>query len=124
MRRTDFLVAFTLACAAATSLSASFPSGDQQLPWKYKGERLIYRSCGCADACWVAEVRDAKTSKVKARLRCDCTKLYYSVGGASQESVFEGSCDSINTPAKFEIISNTMLKILGRPPAPSPTRKG
>ena len=124
MRREDFLVAFTLACAATAPVFASFPNGDSRLPWKFKGERLIYRSCGCADACWVAEVKDAKKSKVKARLRCDCTKLFYSLGGATEESVLESSCDSVNNPAKFKIIPKIMLKILGRSQAPATAPKG
>jgi len=51
-----------------------------KLNWDVPSEELIYRSCGCADACWVAEVRSVRKMTVKATLRCDCEKLYFSEG--------------------------------------------
>ena len=102
------------ALAATTSLFASFPSVEYRLPWHYKGERLYYRSCGAADACWVAEVRETKTKQVKARLRCDSTKMFYSVGNTLKELPFSESCDTANTDEKFKIIPKLLQKILQR----------
>ena len=31
------------------------------LEWRGRGEVLLYRSCGCADGCWVAELRAERT---------------------------------------------------------------
>lgn len=75
-----------------------------KLNWDVPGEELIYRSCGCADACWVAEVRSVRKKTVKATLRCSCDKLYFSKG-KGLERVVSGDCDEFNQVGKMDLIS-------------------
>lgn len=63
-----------------------------QVPWPTRGEVLEYRSCGCADSCWVAEVRAQRSGVVKAKLRCDCERLFYARGLGAKEQVLEQAC--------------------------------
>jgi len=93
MRR-GLLFAMALVCAS-TAWSAG-GTGSTALPWKHPGETLVYRSCGCADACWVAEVRDRRTSAVKARLRCDCEVLHFERPAEAAPPVTLGSCETLN----------------------------
>jgi hypothetical protein len=68
---------FLIACVAINA----YGSGENTtyvLDWKNPAETLEYHVCGCADSCWVAEVKIKKTRALKARLRCDCEKLYVS----------------------------------------------
>ena len=69
------LVLVGLLCTSASWGAGG--TGATVLAWRHAGETLVYRSCGCADACWVAEVRDRRTQAVKARLRCDCEVLHF-----------------------------------------------
>ena len=94
MRR-GFLFAMGLVCASAAWGAGG--TGSTALAWKHPGETLVYRSCGCADACWVAEVRDRRTSAVKARLRCDCEVLHFERPAvvAAAPAVL-GSCAALN----------------------------
>jgi hypothetical protein len=55
-------------------------ASEYQMPWGFKGERLYYLSCGLADECWEAKVREPKTKRLVATLRCDGSKLFYSIG--------------------------------------------
>lgn len=112
MGHMKILAGFFLLCLAGGPLFGGM--GEIRLPWRYPGERLYYRSCGCADACWVAEVRDRRTSRVKARLRCDCEKLLFSLGDGAEDGPFADTCDSIQTSDKFKLIPDMMRKILGR----------
>jgi hypothetical protein len=77
-------------------LSAFAAGGDDTYPldWPHAGEVLAYHSCGCADSCWVAEVKNRRTNKLRARLRCDCETLSYEV--PSRKPVMLGSCEAIN----------------------------
>jgi hypothetical protein len=52
----------------------------------------MYRSCGCADSCWVAEVRARRSRVVKATLKCDCERLSYAKGPGAKEQVLEQAC--------------------------------
>lgn len=81
---------------AAMPASASGGTGEYRLGWPVKGEILAYHSCGCADACWVAEVRDSRTKTMKSRLRCDCERLHFLRPGLVDEHVISNSCDDIN----------------------------
>jgi hypothetical protein len=94
---------------AVTSLLSVYASGGQyQLDWPKPNETLQYSSCGCADSCWTAEVRENKTNKVKSRLHCDCEKLTFSNMGSSEEIIAD-SCQKINdSNDKFEKIQNEM----------------
>ncbi|ADX45467.1 hypothetical protein Acav_1546 [Paracidovorax avenae ATCC 19860] len=83
-----FSMGWTTVAVAAT---APYP-----LDWPHAGETLIYHSCGCADACWVAEVRDARTRALKARLRCGCETLHYQPASHASEAILPGGCEPIN----------------------------
>lgn len=79
--------------------SACFASGgtdEYELPWSHKNEVLMYHSCGCADSCWVAEVRERKTKNVLNRLSCDCTSLSYSKDGRERDTPIHESCEAMN----------------------------
>ena len=80
---------------AATAWGAG-GTGASALAWRHPGEVLVYRSCGCADACWVAEVRDRRTSAVKARLRCDCEVLHFERLAVAAAPEVLGSCAALN----------------------------
>ncbi|WP_374278357.1 hypothetical protein [Azonexus sp.] len=75
-----------------------------KLNWEIPGEELIYRSCGCADACWVAEVRSVRKMTVKATLRCDCEKLYFSEG-KGLERIVSADCNEFSQVGKMDLIS-------------------
>jgi len=92
---------------------ASGGTGEYELDWPVRGEFLAYHSCGCADACWVAEVRSRRTKAVKARLRCDCEKLYFYRHGREAEQKISDSCSSINDgKIKSEAIRHNMEDLL------------
>ena len=92
---------------------ASGGTGEYQLNWSVRTEILAYRSCGCGDACWIAEVRSKTAGKVKARLRCDCEKLYFSVPGKKTERIVASSCEAINdSDAKAALIAEKLLDLI------------
>ena len=69
------------------------------LAWPDAHEVLRYRSCGCGDACWVAELRVRKTQRIKARLRCDCERLHLTSPWPGRERLYSDSCSV--APARF-----------------------
>ena len=71
-------------------------TGESLLAWRHPGEVLVYRSCGCADACWVAEVRDRRSQRAKVRLRCDCEVLHFERLAVAAAPVALGSCAALN----------------------------
>jgi len=79
-----------------------------ELDWNRKGEVLTYRSCGCADSCWIAELRKGK--KLKARLRCDCEKLYFAKE-LGREQIVADNCDAFNAEGKMELIPQRMKEL-------------
>ncbi len=89
------LLGCLLAVVPFTAAHAAGGTGEYPLPWPITGEVLVYRSCGCGDACWVAEVRDARKRTVKARLRCDCEQLHASVAPGLKEAPQAKRCDAI-----------------------------
>lgn len=81
----------------ASTCFAAGGTGEYELPWPHQGEVLMYHSCGCGDACWVAEVRERRSRKVLNRLGCDCSSLSYAAGGQRKRSrPLQESCDEIN----------------------------
>lgn len=81
---------------AGLGLHASGGTGAYRLDWPHPGEVLTYRACGCADACWVAEVRHRRTQALQARLRCDCETLFYEQPSAPARTGTLGSCEPIH----------------------------
>lgn len=98
----------------AATAEASGGTGEYELDWSRRHEVLAYHSCGCADDCWVAEVRDRKTRQRKARLRCDCEKAFYSLGARGLEKPYAASCEALNTDRKPAAIRRAMQKLLRR----------
>ena len=112
------VLAFMLASfflVAATTAEASGGTGEYELDWSGRHEVLAYHSCGCADDCWVAEVRDRRTRQRKARLHCDCEKAFYALGRAGREKPYAETCEALNTDRKPAAIARAMRKLLGRP---------
>jgi hypothetical protein len=115
----SFILLGVLASVLAVQASAAGGTGVYELRWSKATELLEYRSCGCADACWVAEVRSRKTRHLKARLRCDCEKLFSSVGtrnskSAKTEKIQSQSCTAFENADKAEAISKALEQLLGR----------
>ncbi|MBY0243653.1 MAG: hypothetical protein K2X55_30545 [Burkholderiaceae bacterium] len=91
--------------------SVNAQSGQSyKLTWNVPGEELIYRSCGCADACWIAEIRNLRKMKVKATLRCDCEKLHFSEGKGFERVVAQ-DCNEFNDVGKMELISKRINEL-------------
>jgi len=83
----------------------------QQLPWPTRGEVLVYRSCGCADACWTAEVRHRATGAVRARLHCDCETLSYWSAASKREEPIGATCSAVNDqPDKAAAIRRLLIE--------------
>jgi hypothetical protein len=99
----------SLACCIASG--AAF-GGEYPLDWKRAGESAHYRSCGCADRCWVAKVKRQRSNQVIVTLRCDCTTLYYSLGRAAQEQPHALSCSAFEGDEKFERIPQELERLL------------
>jgi len=82
-------------------------SGQQQnLDWNNPKEKLVYHSCGCADACWVADLQDIQTKKSKIQLSCDCEQMILKVDG--KETMYEKNCQAFEKRDKFKVISETI----------------
>ena len=96
--------------------SAQAQSGQPyQLDWNVPGEELVYRSCGCADSCWVAEVRRTGANKsanqsVRAALRCDCEKLLFSEA-QGRERVVSDSCSAFDGVGKMDLIPRRIKEL-------------
>lgn len=91
---------------------------EQTLDWNNPGEVLLYRSCGCADSCWSAELY--KTSQLKhqkptgtpiASLRCDCAKLWAKTATQKTETAYEANCDRFDTAEKFTLIPHEIRQL-------------
>ncbi|BEU96674.1 hypothetical protein ACDW_23790 [Acidovorax sp. DW039] len=120
-----------IACAGAVSVmalagapaQAAGGTGTYALDWHRKGETLQYRSCGCADSCWVAEVKNQRTHQTLAILRCDCTRLLarvparpgQGVGPSTPEAEQAPSCAAVNeSDNKPRAIREALEQLLGR----------
>ncbi len=95
-----FFMARTRVAAALLLALASPALWSYPLDWGRPDESLEYRSCGCADSCWVAEVKNRRTQQTLARLRCDCERLFSQTGARDPEverapscAAFEGTAD-------------------------------
>ena len=102
-----FTFIFTI---TSTLAQAACCDGESKMPWNRKNEVLMYHSCGCADACWVAEVRNKRTGSVKIRLRSNCEKIFQRVG-AQTEQEFKGNPEPFFTAQKFDVIPKTMHEL-------------
>ncbi|QET04813.1 hypothetical protein FOB72_22295 [Cupriavidus pauculus] len=98
------LVALT---GMATPAFAAGGTAPYALPWDRQGEALEYRSCGCADRCWVARVRNVRTKTVLATLRCDCEHLYLSTRADAKERQLPQACPA---PAEKHAFIEQTLK--------------
>ncbi|MES2610820.1 MAG: hypothetical protein V4679_11305 [Pseudomonadota bacterium] len=104
--------ALLLALASPTLWAAG---GAYPLDWGRSGEVLEYRSCGCADSCWVAEVKNRRTRQTLARLRCDCERLFSQVGTRGAEKERAPSCSAFEgTKDKQSAIRQELERLLGR----------
>lgn len=79
---------------------------SQNLDWTNPTEKLVYYSCGCADSCWVADLRDTKTNASKIELRCDCEAMYLTVKG--KDTTYQGTCQDFEKEGKFDLIVKTI----------------
>jgi hypothetical protein len=107
-------VVMLLACALALEVAhAAGGHETYQLKWPAQGEALNYHSCGCADACWVAELHDKRSKSTKASLRCDCERLHFSsVGRHPVPDTMFGSCSAINDSSqKFDLIPKKLQQL-------------
>lgn len=110
----DGAVICAIAMAAVGSCAYASGGKEHKLEWPVRGEVLVYRSCGCADSCWTAEVRDTKAKKMKFRLHCDCEILTFSNPSVSEHQVVDNSCTAINdSEDKFGAIRATMERLVG-----------
>lgn len=83
------------------------------LAWKPKTEVLEYHSCGAADACWQAQVKNKKTKKRIATLRCDGEKLFSSFG-KYPETITAPDCNHFENKDKFQLIPEKLRSLLHR----------
>lgn len=90
---------------------ASYPNSIQKLKWAKKSEILEYHSCGCADSCWVAELKSKRTKKLKVRLRCDCEKLHVLSPKNKTETTYDIDCKVFENDDKFKAITSEIKKI-------------
>lgn len=104
-----------LVLALAGQGGAAGGSGAYPLDWGRPGETLQYRSCGCADRCWVAEVKHQRSRKTLASLRCDCERLFGRVGIRGAEVEHSPSCSAIDdADNKPRAIREALEQMLGR----------
>jgi len=111
MHPTQLSILLVLTLYGSYAYSSSYPQ-RYTLAWAVKGEQLTYRSCGCADECWVADLRTGNRKRLKAKLRCDCSSLYvtYPVNAAEQKRA--ESCPMNDGPDKMAEISKEMKAIV------------
>ncbi|MFZ6655313.1 hypothetical protein [Undibacterium sp. TJN19] len=100
-----------LTCSAIAWASGG--TGEYTLDWPIRGELLAYHSSGCADACWVAEVRKKSTRRIRARLRCDGDQLYFSRPGKGAEQLLPEGCANYNdSNDKPRLIAGKLMTLL------------
>lgn len=76
------------------------------LPWDNAAQKLTYRNCGCADSCWIAELRTKKSDTLLVKLRCDCEKLRVtSAEDPKKEVEYRPDCNGFDTEEKFARIA-------------------
>ena len=99
--------------AGSSEVLASGGNPVSQLEWKFKKEVLEFHSCGSADACWIAEVKQKKSKRTIAKLRCDGENLFSKVGEKAETEVVDG-CAPFEGDNKFQEIPEALRKLLGR----------
>ncbi|MDR6153351.1 hypothetical protein QF021_001440 [Acidovorax delafieldii] len=100
---------------AGQGAGAAGGTGAYPLDWGRAGETLQYRSCGCADRCWVAEVKHQRSRKTLATLRCDCERLFARVGTSGPEVERSPTCSAIDDgDNKPRAIREALEQMLGR----------
>jgi hypothetical protein len=110
LRTAAMVLLLALASPAPWAADNAYP-----LDWARPGETLQYRSCGCADSCWVAEVRNRRTRQTLASLRCDCERLFSRVGARGPETERAPSCAAFEgTADKPAAIRKALEELLGR----------
>ena len=109
------LLTTILMAVLTNSADASSDPGTANIAWANKSEVLSYRSCGCADSCWVAELRERTSKKLKARLRCDCATLFARYPANAGERELPASCAAINDQDdKMSAIAQTIKQLMAR----------
>lgn len=109
------LLLILLTYKSTGSVHAQASHAVQTLDWPRSDQVLSYRTCGCADACWVAEVSDARTRVLKARLRCDCETLFIYRPGAEPQREVAGPCEDLDRSGdKFGAIAGRLKALLER----------
>ncbi|MDD2933595.1 MAG: hypothetical protein PHO76_06875 [Methylotenera sp.] len=120
----NYLISIFIFFAFSVTASAACCDKTSKLEWGNSTEVLEYRSCGCADSCWVAEIKSKKTRRLKARLRCNCEKTYFSIGsskiGGGSERIYENNCSRFENDDKFKAINETMKQLLTHPSSATP----
>jgi hypothetical protein len=104
---------FTASLSAAPA-SASYGTPPSKLDWKTKSETLTYRSCGCADSCWIAELRNLKSKKLIVRLQCDCEKLRVSHNDSKpfgEAEIYRATCVGFDSEDKMEKITREIEQL-------------
>ena len=90
--------------------SAQAESGKKSnLDWPNPKEKLVYYSCGCADACWVADLQNKASGKSKIELICGCETMHLKIKGV--EKPYDGQCKTFENEDKFERIVAEIAKI-------------
>jgi len=105
------LLSIILTCAVGVCRAAG-GTGEYELPWSSRDEVLMYHACGCADACWVAEVRARDGNTVHARLSCDCEALSYAAGAKAAAQPLHESCAAINESDRKPALIKQKLEAL------------
>jgi hypothetical protein len=96
----------------ATNAIASSGNRIQKLDWSKKSEVLEYHSCGCADSCWIAELKNKRTKKVMARLRCNCEKIFSLSPRSKDEVIFRADCKMFEGMDKLDVITSEIKKLM------------
>ena len=104
---------------AATGTAHAMSGETQRLPWPHAGETLRHTTCGCADSCWSAELRDTRTHQLKLRLQCASLQLQLTrptrTPGMKAEPEVLGTCEAIHaSPQKFDLIQDKLKSLRAR----------
>ena len=83
------------------------------MDWPYRGEKLFYTPCGCADSCWNAEVRSRKDGHLLAVLSSDCEQVLFQIGKHGQPRRV-ADIKEFEQDDKFERITATLVRELKR----------
>lgn len=82
------------------------------LDWDNASQVLEYRTCGCADSCWVAELRKKKSRKFLVKLKCDCSQLWVATEKNPKETLYRTDCNGFDTEEKMSRIAAEVRTLL------------